>query len=174
MFHLLQAVVLAAFPCLLIVAALRDLVSFTIPNWMSAAAAAAFAPAALVTGLGWHAVGLHAVVGLVAFFVAVAMFALRWIGGGDAKLMAAAGLWLGWPASITFIVATGAAGGLLAMSLLAMRTDWVRAHVPSAAPPWAARLMVQGGPVPYGVAIAAGALLAFPASDLVGAAQGFL
>jgi len=171
MSDLLQAALLTLFPCLLIVAALRDLVSFTIPNWISAAMALAFLPAALAAGLAWDAIGLHALVGLICFIAAVAMFALRWIGGGDAKVLAAAGLWLGWPAAGVFLVVTGAAGGLLAMSLLAVRSDWVRAHV-SGAPVWAMRLMEQGAPVPYGVAIACGALFAFPGSDLIGALQG--
>ena len=39
----------AAFAALVIIAALKDLSSFTIPNWISIALVAAFAPAALLT-----------------------------------------------------------------------------------------------------------------------------
>lgn len=166
--NLLQAVSLTVFPALVIVAALRDLTSFTIPNWISAALALAFLPAALLAGLSGSAMGLHALVGLVGFVAAVAMFALGWIGGGDAKLFAAATLWLGWPAAGAFTLVTGLAGGALAVGLLGIRSDWVRAHV-SSAPGWARRLMEPGAPAPYGVAIAFGALATFPASDLVAA-----
>lgn len=168
MSQLPQALLLTLFPCLLIVAALRDLVSFTIPNWISIAILAGFTPAALSVGLGWDAIGLHFAVGLACFVAALIMFALNWIGGGDAKLFAVAGLWLGWPASAEFVMVTAMAGGALAMTLLAVRNDWVRSHVGSIAPAWAMRLMEHGGPAPYGVAIALGGLFAFPASDLIG------
>ncbi len=164
--NLPQAASLIVFPALVIVAALRDLTSFTIPNWISAALVAAFLPAALLAGLPASALGLHLMVGLVGFAAAIAMFALGWIGGGDAKIFAASALWLGWPAAGAFALITGLAGGALAVGLLGMRSDWVRAHAP-AAPGWAQRLMEPGGPAPYGVAIACGALAAFPACDLV-------
>jgi Flp pilus assembly protein protease CpaA len=45
----------------------------------------------------------------------------------------------------------------------------VRAHTPSAG--WLDRLTTPGEPAPYGVAIAAGALLAFPESNLAGLAH---
>ena len=167
--NLLQAACLIVFPALVIIAALRDLTTFIIPNWISAALALAFLPAAFAAGLTMNGLGLHLAVGMAGFAAAVAMFALGWIGGGDAKLFAASALWLGWPAAGAFALVTGLAGGALAVGLLAMRSDWVRAHV-TAAPGWANRLMEPGGPAPYGVAIACGALFAFPACDLMTAA----
>jgi prepilin peptidase CpaA len=171
--NLLQAAFLTVFPALVIVAALRDLTSFTIPNWISAGLAVAFLPAALLAGLPGSALGMHALIGLIGFAAAIAMFAFGWIGGGDAKLFAASALWLGWPAAGAFALITGLAGGALAVGLLGVRTDWVRAHAP-AVPGWAQRLMEPNGPAPYGVAIACGALAAFPASDLITAFQGSL
>jgi len=41
MLHLIQTALLIVFPALVIVAAMRDAVSFTIPNWISIALAAA-------------------------------------------------------------------------------------------------------------------------------------
>jgi prepilin peptidase CpaA len=164
-----QAVLYCIFPALVITAALRDLTSFTIPNWISVALAAAFVPAALAGGVGWEGFGLHLAVGLAGFIAGVAMFALGWIGGGDAKLFAAAALWLGWPAAAPFVLVTAIAGGGLAVGLLAMRSSLVRAYTPAGVPAWTLRLMEQGGPAPYGVAIAVGALFAFPTADLVAA-----
>ena len=162
----LQAVLLAVCPALLIVAALKDATSYTIPNWISLALIAAFFPAALALGLPLSAVGLHLAVGLVALVAGMTMFALGWIGGGDAKVFAAAGLWLGWPAVTSFVLVTAVAGGALALILLAMRSILLRRYVASG-PAWLSRLAEPGENVPYGVAICIGGLVALPSGDLV-------
>jgi prepilin peptidase CpaA len=167
--NLLSAAVLVLFPALVIVAALRDLTSFTIPNWISAALILAFAPAVMLSGLPMGGIGAHLLVGLIGLGAALGMFAVGWIGGGDAKLFAASMLWLGWPAGGAFILVTGLAGGALAVGLVAMRSQQVRVHLPNNTPAWAMRLLKPGGDAPYGVAIACGALYAFPMCDLIGA-----
>jgi prepilin peptidase CpaA len=108
---------------------------------------------------------MHFGVGAVALVMGMGMFALNWIGGGDAKLFAAAALWLGWPAAGVYLVVTAMAGGGLAMLLLSMRAPALRPLF-SMAPGWLGRLASPGENVPYGVAIAAGALAAFPQSPL--------
>lgn len=151
----------AVFPALTIVAALKDVTSFTIPNWISLALLAAFAPAAVVCGLGWHEAGLAAAVGFGGLVLGMAMFTFGWIGGGDAKLMAACSLWLGFPAVMPFLLVTALCGGGLALALLALRSVWLRplaAHGPA----WINRLATPDAAAPYGVAICAGALAAFP------------
>jgi prepilin peptidase CpaA len=168
MLAVLAAVLVLAFPALVIVAALRDTVSYTIPNWISLALIGIFPLAALATGLPLPQLGLHVVVGFLALIAGIGMFAMRWIGGGDAKLFAAAALWLGWPAAVTYLAATGIAGGALALSLLAIRSMWLRRYA-SAGPAWLARLAEPGENVPYGLAIAIGALAAFPASPFAAA-----
>ena len=50
MMNLLQAALLTAFPILVIVAALTDITSFTIPNRISALLVLIFVPAALEIG----------------------------------------------------------------------------------------------------------------------------
>jgi prepilin peptidase CpaA len=139
---LIQVAVLIIFPALLIVAALTDLTSFTIPNRLSLLLAAAYPLAALALGRPFGEIGICLAIGAGALVVAVGMFAAGWIGGGDAKLLAAAALWLGWP-------------GLALKPYLA------------GAPAWLGRLTTTGESVPYGVAIAAGALAAFPQSSLI-------
>ena len=167
MIHALQTLLLVIFPVLVIVAALRDATSYTIPNWIPLALVAAFPIVALGVGLPLQTIGLQAAIGLAALAVGMGMFAARWIGGGDAKLFAAAALWIGWPATMTFLGLTGLAGGALAVGLLGLRSAYVRPYMPSG-PAWLARLVEPGQNVPYGVAIAVGALAAFPASALVG------
>ncbi len=166
MIDILKAALLLTFPALVILAGLRDMVSYTIPNWISLALLAAFPVAALAMGLVPAAIGLHLAVGLAALLGGMVMFALGWIGGGDAKLFAAAGLWLGWPAVGTFVVVTGLAGGALASGLLMLRSPLARPFVVTSAA-WFVRLAEPGENVPYGLAIAVGALAAFPATGLL-------
>jgi prepilin peptidase CpaA len=165
------ALLAAVFPALVIVAAVKDATSFTIPNWISLALAAAFAPAALFGGIDLPTFGLHLAVGVGALVAGMVMFALRWIGGGDAKLFAAAGLWIGVEAFGPFLLGTALAGGLLALFLVALRAGPARAYLP-VGPGWIERLRAPDGPAPYGVAIAAGALVAFPYTALGGALAG--
>ncbi|MDB5427900.1 MAG: pilus assembly protein CpaA [Phenylobacterium sp.] len=167
MTHAVQTLLLLIFPILVIVAALRDATSYTIPNWISLALIAAFPIAALALGLPLSTIGLHLGIGVAALALGMVMYFLRWIGGGDAKLFAAAALWIGWPATVTFLGATGVAGGVLSVGLLGLRSAYVRPYLPIG-PPWFARLIEPGQDVPYGVAICAGALTAFPASTLIG------
>src|ERR1700679_472566 len=90
--ELIKTAILGVFAVLVIVAALKDLSSFTIPNWISIALALAFAPAALAAGVSLAAVGISFAVAFAVLVLAAGMFALGWIGGGDAKLMAASAL----------------------------------------------------------------------------------
>ncbi len=150
------------FPALVLFAAVQDATTFIIPNWISLALVAAFFPAAATLHLPLLSV-LGAVGVGVGFLVAgIVLFALRWIGGGDAKLFAACALWLGWPAAVAFLTWTALAGGVLALALLSGRR-WA-SYYPGVGPSWFARLMAPKGDIPYGLAIAAGALAAFPSS----------
>jgi prepilin peptidase CpaA len=99
------------------------------------------------------------------------LFAAGWIGGGDAKLFAAVAPWLGWPAIASFLMVTALAGGALALLLLNVRAAWLKPYL-AGAPAWLARLATSDEAVPYGVAIAVGALVAFPHSPLVGGLHG--
>jgi prepilin peptidase CpaA len=117
----LQALPLLAFPVLLVVAALRDVVSFTIPNWISTALLLAFPVAAVAVGLPWGEAAQHAAVGGVALLIGMGLFALNWIGGGDAKMMSASALWLGLAGAPSYLLWTALAGGALALVLMAAR-----------------------------------------------------
>jgi len=166
MMHLLLTLPILIFPALVITAALRDVVSYTIPNWISAALVAAFPVAALAQGLPLQTMGINLGVGVAALILGMVMFAMRWIGGGDAKLFAAAALWLGWPAVPVYLGVTGIAGGAVAVGLLSLRSPLVAGYVVNS-PAWLRRLAEPGENVPYGVAIAVGGLAAFPASALM-------
>ena len=161
---LVALAVACTFPVLVIWAALRDATTMTIPNRLTLLTAAAFAPAALLAGLTPAAWVLAFATGAAALVVGVAMFALGWVGGGDAKLFAACGLWLGATAAAPFLLWTALAGGALASALLLGRRAAEMA--PGYGPLWVQRLLSKDQGVPYGVAIAAGALVAFPQSPV--------
>ena len=164
------AAALLIFPALVMWAALSDVTSYTIPNRVSFALAATFLVAAPLVGAPLSLIGANLAVGLAGLALGMGLFALGWIGGGDAKLLAAASLWLGWPALTTFLMATALAGGALALVLLTLRANLVRAHTPTLGG-WLARLATPGAPAPYGAAIACGALIAFPTCALVQASH---
>jgi len=156
---------LGVMPALVIIAGLKDLTTMRIPNWISLLLIVFFFPTALLMGLPLTTIGLHVAVGFAALVVGAGMFALRWIGGGDAKLMAAACLWLGLQGSGMFLLWTGVMGGLFCLALLFARFH-SRPYLVGA-PGWVVSLMEPKGDIPYGVAIAAGALMAYPASPLL-------
>ncbi len=162
---LLILALLGVMPALVIVGGLNDLTTMKIPNWISGLLVVCFLPAALAVGLPLRDLAVHVGVGTLALFVGAGMFALRWIGGGDAKLMAAACLWLGVSGSGMFLLWTGLMGGLFCLALIFARARF-RPYVLQA-PGWVAQLMEPKGDIPYGVAIAAGALLAWPESPLM-------
>lgn len=162
---------LLIFPILLVIAALKDVLSFTIPNWISGALLLAFPLAAWSAGLSWGEAAQHSAVGGVALLAGMGLFALNWIGGGDAKMLSASALWLGLPAIGPYLLWTALAGGALAVGLVLARK--AAAQLPAVAgggPKWVGALLSPKGDVPYGVALCVGALLAFPQSALFPAA----
>jgi prepilin peptidase CpaA len=168
--ELLIPLLLTPLPVLVVVAGLTDLTSMRIPNWISATLILAFFPVAFVVGLSPLEVGLHFGVALLVLAAGMAMFALRIIGGGDAKVMAAASLWLGAAALMPFLIWTAILGGAFSLVLMLGRT-WASPHM-AGAPAWVSTLFRPKGDIPYGVAICGGALMAYPASMLVARALG--
>lgn len=166
---LFEMIIATVFPALVIVAALRDTTTMTIPNWLCGCGALAFVPVALAAGVPMAATGVGLAVGFTALVAGIGMFAARWIGGGDAKLLAVCGMWLGWQQILPFAVWTAIAGGGLAVFLLWARK--IAIHLPTSRPTWVNTLLKPGGDVPYGIAIAVGALIAFPDSPVMTALQ---
>lgn len=162
---IVSLLLLSILPGLVIAAALSDLTTMRIPNWLSGLLIVGFFPTALVVGLPLDLVGLHVGVAVVALLVGMGLFALRVIGGGDAKLIAVACLWLGPSASFEFVLWTAVFGGLLSVALIVARRD-VAPHI-IGGPGWVHTLLEAKGDIPYGIAICMGALMAFPTSALL-------
>ena len=102
------------FALLMIAAGVGDMLSRRIPNLLTLTIAVGFFPSAWVAGMAWGMIALNGVIGFVLLLAGFALFSLRLFGGGDAKLIAAAGTWFGVQGLGHFLTMTGFAGGLLA------------------------------------------------------------
>lgn len=153
---------LLVFPLAMAFAGVMDLMTFTIPNRVSLALLAGFLATAPLMGMPWPMFLSHLGAGLIMLLVGIAMFSRGWIGGGDAKLMAAAALWLGFDSLLVYVVWTAILGGGLALLLLAYRGFlpplWL------ARQRWAMRLHDPKEGIPYGIALAAAGLLVYPST----------
>jgi prepilin peptidase CpaA len=115
---------------------------------------------AIATGMSAEAIGLHVAAGALVLAIAFVCFARGWIGGGDAKLAAAVALWLGFEHLFAFMVYAALAGGTLATTILSLRQMPLPRAM--AAEAWAVRLHDRGAGIPYGIALAAAALVIYP------------
>jgi prepilin peptidase CpaA len=151
-------------PAAFLLAALLDITRYTIPNWLTAGIALAFPLIAVWAGLPPTLILIHVGVGIFALGLGMMMFALGWLGGGDAKLVAAVALWAGPTAVWVFALVAALAGGALTLFLLFFRKLPLPGSL--ASQKWIARLHDQEAGIPYGVALAAGALYALPFMSL--------
>lgn len=150
---------LLVFPVAMAFAATFDLLTMTIPNKISMALAASFLVVAPLTGLPWSTIGLHIATGAGILVVGFVMFIRGYLGGGDAKLLAASALWLGFDSLPEFLVTVSLLGGLLSVVVMALRRLPDK-FVPG--PAWLIRLHSKDCGVPYGLAIGGGALMMYP------------
>jgi prepilin peptidase CpaA len=156
----IDTVRLLLFPALMAFAASSDLFTMTISNRLSLALAAGFLLLAAVTGMSLEAFGMHLAAAAVVLACGFAFFSQGWIGGGDAKLAAATSLWFGFEHLMDYMLNAAILGGALTLLLLQFRKFPLPAFL--AGQPWVQRLHEKGGGVPYGIALAASALLVYP------------
>jgi prepilin peptidase CpaA len=160
-----ELLLMLVLPALLAAAAACDLASFTIPNSLSLALAAVFALFALVVHLPPGAFSFHLLAGLIALGAGFALFAFGYIGGGDAKLFAAVALWLGLHDFLAYALVSSVMGGLLTLTLLMLRQWPLPAGL--ARFDWIIRLHEKSSGIPYGVALASGALVILPHAEIL-------
>ena len=155
----------AFFPLVMAYAAVSDLLSLTISNKVSLIGVAGFIVAAPLLGMDIATIGMHLAAGLLVLVGGFALFAFRWIGGGDAKIAATAALWLGYDQTLAFLVQSALFGGALTIAILYAR----RMQLPAiAVRSWVLRLHDPASGVPYGIALAAGALVIYPKTIWIG------
>lgn len=160
----------ALFVGLLIAAAIGDLVSYTIPNVLTVSVAGAYIVYALVVSMPPQLVGIHVLTGIGALVLGVAFFAFGFVGGGDAKLFAAAALWFGWPDILSYALTLSMIGGGLTLAILAFRQVILPPFL--CGRQWILRLHAKQSGIPYGVAIGSGALIIIPCTDILRRAIG--
>lgn len=155
---------LAIFPLLAVTAAVSDITSFRIPNWLTAAIAICFAIIALAAGMPKDVLLWHLLAGGVALLVGFVFFLPGFIGGGDAKLIAVCSLWIGWDQLAPFIVYTAFAGGALAAAYLVWNMLRTHIEITSRSPEnsLVKKLAAFKHDLPYGAAIAVGACAIYP------------
>jgi prepilin peptidase CpaA len=141
---------------LLVGAACQDALKFRISNRWVIAIALLFIPFAYFAALGstitWHLAHFG-----LALAGGIGLFALGWLGGGDAKLYAALALWFPLEWSVQLLVAVAFAGCAEMLLYLAFGRYLSQGEQPSS---WRTRR------IPYGVAIAVGGILMILAQRL--------
>jgi prepilin peptidase CpaA len=156
----METIRLLLFPALMAFAASSDLFTMTISNKVSLALAAGFLVMALAVGMGPAEIGMHFAAAAAVLLVAFAFFTQGWVGGGDAKLAAAVSLWFGFDHLLQYLVDAALLGGVLTFALINFRLLPLPPTI--AGWPWVARLHEKKGGVPYGIALAAAALIIYP------------
>lgn len=143
-------------------AGVMDLITMKIRNDLVLFLLAVYAALAPLSGFTAVEIALSAAIALGVLIGMFIFFALGWIGGGDAKLAAAAALWLGADHALPYVLYTAIFGGALTLVLLQFRALPLPAMCCRVS--WIAQLHAPTSGVPYGVAIAAAALFVFPST----------
>jgi len=160
---LLDIVRLTFFPALMAFAAASDLFTMTISNRISLLLIAGFALLAAFSGMSLHDVGSHLGAGAIVLVCAFTFFAMGWVGGGDAKLASAIALWLGFTWLFDYLVYAALAGGVLTFAIIQFRKWPLPAAISGQV--WLQRLHETKGGIPYGIALAIGALMIYPETE---------
>ncbi|HEY9010723.1 MAG TPA: prepilin peptidase [Devosia sp.] len=160
----LLSLTLLIFPLLMLVAAFSDLFTMRITNTLVVTVVAGFFIMALVAGFSAEALLSHVAWAAGVLVMAFAFFAFGWIGGGDAKLVAATTLWVGPALLLPYLIYAALLGGALTMALLAIRRWPLPARLQRIS--WLDRLHDKQQGVPYGIALAAAGLLVYPGTAI--------
>ena len=144
---MMDVIRLLLFPALMAFAASSDLFTMTISNKVSLALAAGFLALALAIGMGPAEIGMHVAAAATVLVVAFVFFAQGWVGGGDDHLL-------------QYLVDAALLGGVLTFAIINFRLVPLPPRIEQW--PWVARLHEKKGGVPYGIALAAAALLVYP------------
>ena len=163
---MLEAAILVVFPFCMLFAAISDMVSMTIANRVAVILVGAFAVLAPLTGMDWATYGMHFAAGALVLAVTFGLFAVGGMGGGDAKLLAATAVWMGFGiVLVNYLVLGAMLGGVLTIAILAFRKS------PTSL--FAGRNMFlrhfadEKAGIPYGIALGIAGLVAYPETALM-------
>ena len=151
------------FPALIAFVAASDLFTMTISNRISLALVAGFLVLAPFSGMGLYDFLMHLAAGATVLTVAFACFAIGQVGGGDAKIASCVALWFGFGHIMDFLLFASLFGGALTLLVLYFR-QWPLPYA-LAGQDWLLRLHDKRNKIPYGLALAFGALMIYPETD---------
>ena len=157
---IIDIVRLMLFPALMAFAAASDLFTMRISNRISLLLVAGFVVLAAAGGMSFNDILLHLGAGCTVLVLAFSCFAMGWMGGGDAKMAAAIALWFGFPHLLEFLIYASLFGGALTLLLLEFRR-WPLPYM-FVGQAWLLRLHHKETGIPYGIALALGALMVYP------------
>lgn len=161
---MLSTLALFVFPVLMAYAASSDLLTMRIANWLVLVLTGAYFALAFIAQLPLAEIGMSVAGAAIVLAIAFAFFAFGWIGGGDAKLVSATTLWVGVGLTLPYLIYSALLGGTLTMAILTIRRYPL--PPPFAGTPWIDRLHDKKSGVPYGIALAAAALLTYPQTTI--------
>ncbi|MDV3251912.1 prepilin peptidase [Devosia sp. BK] len=147
------------FPALMAFAASSDLLTMKISNGLVLTVTVSFFVVAIAVGLPLDQIAMHVFCALVVLAVAFFMFAVNWIGGGDAKLAAGTTLWLGFGVTLPYLLYTGMLGGALTLAVLALRSVPLNPLISRMR--WLSRLHDRKSGVPYGIAMSIAGIIVY-------------
>lgn len=160
----MSTIALFMFPLFMAFAASSDLLTMRISNKLVLLLVAGFFIMAVAVNLPLQQLAMHVLCAVVVLAVGFTLFALRWIGGGDAKLAAATTLWLGFGLALPYLVYAAMLGGALTLLILALRrlplTPFIARYR------WLERLHDSKSGVPYGIALAMAGMLTYSNSAI--------
>lgn len=159
---MIMLVLLLSVGFIVTIAAIYDAATLTIPNWISLVLVALFPVVTLCSGLDFTTIGIHLSIGFAALLAGMMLFAFNLIGGGDAKFFAAVSLFVGLADLASYAVVVIFAGGALALLIMAAKK--IAGFGVSMG--WFLKHTRDGAVIPYGIAIAAGALVVLPETQL--------
>lgn len=130
-----------------------DLRHYIIPNWLAGSLLALYPLAVWLSPseVDWP----MAILGMIIMFaVGYGIFVMKWMGAGDIKLLTVCSLWVGWEHLLDYVFTVALLGGAFVILLYVGRKLLPR-YTSRPMP----RVLRDGEPAPYGVAIAIGLLL---------------
>ena len=155
----MSTIALFFFPVVMAIAASSDLFTMRISNKLVLLITVAFFIVAISINLPLQQFAMHVLCALIVLAVAFGLFALRLIGGGDAKLAAATTLWLGFGMTLPYLAYAALFGGVLTILILVVRG--IPLNPTLARMGWLARLHNKRSGIPYGIALAVAGIMVY-------------
>ena len=165
---MIDAIRILLFPSLMAFAASSDLLTMTISNRISLALIGGFLLLAAASGMSLEDIGMHFAAGAIVLCLTFLCYLRGWVGGGDAKLAEATAVWFGFTYMYDYLLWASLFGGVLTLLIIRFRQMPLPEALSRHA--WIARLHQHNEGVPYGIALAASALVIYPYTEWMKAA----